>query len=113
MTINIRDAKHRMSVTFPGRPITRHISPDDIECYLRAKGYRGVRSAQPGWPRDVALVWLPPAGPDCPDRYVEGPRVREHRLEQAIKDIARNEKRTPGEVLREIAVLALAAEDGG
>ncbi|WP_437634267.1 hypothetical protein [Sorangium sp. So ce854] len=109
--MSFRDPKRRVSLTLPGRPVTRSVSPDDIERYLSARGYLGVRSAQPGWPHDVALVWLPPAGPDCTERYVEGPRVREHRLETAIKAIARIEGRSPGEVLREIAVMAQMADE--
>ncbi|MGK4000668.1 hypothetical protein [Sorangium sp. So ce1024] len=110
--MSFRDPKRRVSLTLPGRPVTRAVSPDDIERYLSARGYLGVRSAQPGWPRDVALVWLPPAGPNSTDRYVEGPQVRSHRLEDAIKAIARIEGRTPGEVLREIAVMAQMPENG-
>ncbi|WP_437686411.1 hypothetical protein [Sorangium sp. So ce176] len=111
--MKLRDPKRPVALTLPGRPVTRRVSPADIERYLLERGYRGVRSAQPGSPRDVAIVWLPPTGPTYPDRYVEGPRVRSHRLEEAIKAIARIEGRTPGEVLLEISAMARMAEDGG
>ncbi|MGK3988218.1 hypothetical protein WME99_34570 [Sorangium sp. So ce136] len=37
--------------------------------------------------------------------------MRSHRLEDAIKAITRIKGRTPGELLREIAVIALMGED--
>ncbi|XXY16011.1 hypothetical protein WME88_48025 [Sorangium sp. So ce216] len=122
MSFNIRDAKHRMSVTFPGRFVTRRVSPADVEAYLRARGYEAHGLADDRWPPDAVYSWWPPRRPprwpdpraiDVPPRPVRGLRECCKSLEQAIETIAQNEGRTPGEVLREIAVMAKAAEDGG
>ncbi|WP_437776188.1 hypothetical protein [Sorangium sp. So ce1097] len=119
MKINIRDPKHRHSLTFPGKPIARRVSPDDIEAYLRAKGYRPAGSIARDWPRNIAFAWLPPEPPDprappfpIRSRMVPGPRLCSQPLEPVVEAIAHNEKRTPGEVLREIAVMAQMAENG-
>ncbi|XXX76938.1 hypothetical protein WMF30_55755 [Sorangium sp. So ce134] len=125
MSFNIRDPKHRMALTFPGRPVTRRVSPDDIERYLRERGYEPMRLADdcwpPGsiWPSDAFYSWWPPRRPDprAPPAHIRPAVVRGLReccksLEQAIETIAHNEGRTPGEVLREIAVMAQMAEDG-
>ncbi|AUX43442.1 uncharacterized protein SOCE26_048900 [Sorangium cellulosum] len=66
MNFNIRDPKHRMEVTFPGRPITRRVSPDDIERYLKAKGYESARSAERDWPRDIAYFRASQVWPGIP-----------------------------------------------
>ncbi|KYF75845.1 hypothetical protein BE17_23570 [Sorangium cellulosum] len=119
MNFNIRDPKHRMTVTFPGKPVTRDVSPDDIEAYLRSKGYEAALLADRNWPKDVAYSWWPPRRPDprAPPFHIRPAVVRGLRecckpLEQAIETIASNEGRTPGEVLREIAVMAQIAEWG-
>ncbi|XXY51478.1 hypothetical protein WME91_10080 [Sorangium sp. So ce269] len=124
MSFNIRDPKHRMSVTFPGRFVTRRVSPADVEAYLRARGYEAHGLADDRWPQDVVYSWwpprLPPRWPDprptsisVPPRPVRGLRECCKSLKQAIETIASNEGRTPGEVLREIAVMAQMVEDGG
>ncbi|XYH92860.1 hypothetical protein ACMHYB_33965 [Sorangium sp. So ce1128] len=124
MSFNIRDPKHRMSVTFPGRFVTRRVSPADVEAYLRARGYEPHGLADDRWPQDVVYSWWPPRRPprwpgprptsiNVPPRPVRGLRECCKSLEQAIETIADNEGRTPGEVLREIAVMAKIAEDGG
>ncbi|WP_437305191.1 hypothetical protein [Sorangium sp. So ce388] len=117
--LKFRSPKRRVSLTLPARPVTRCVSPDDIERYLSARGYRPFHVSIPVRPWYVALLWFPPIGPDgrnepsYRDRYVEGPQVSDHRLEDAIAAIARIEGRAPGEVLREISVMAQLAEDGG
>ncbi|WP_437947039.1 hypothetical protein WME98_40405 [Sorangium sp. So ce296] len=124
MNFNIRDPKHRMAVTFPGRPVTRRVSPGDVERYLRERGYEPHRLGDDAWPPDAIYSWWPPRRPprwpdprptsiDLPPRVVRGLRECCKSLEQAIETIAQNEGRTPGEVLREIAVMAQMAEDGG
>ncbi|XYH95402.1 hypothetical protein ACMHYB_47615 [Sorangium sp. So ce1128] len=124
MSFNIRDPKHRMSVTFPGRFVTRSVSPADVEVYLRARGYEAHGLADDRWPQDVVYSWWPPRPPprwpdprptsiSVPPRPVRGLRECCKSLEQAIETIAENEDRTPGEVLREIAVMAQMAEGGG
>ncbi|WP_437513084.1 hypothetical protein [Sorangium sp. So ce1099] len=119
MSFNIRDAKHRMRVTFAGRPVTRHVSPGDVERYLRERGYEAHRLDHRDWPPDAVYSWWPPRRPprwpdlraiDVPPRPVRGHRECCKSLEQAIEAIAQNEGRTPGEVLREIAVMAQIAE---
>ncbi|WP_437611150.1 hypothetical protein WMF20_04955 [Sorangium sp. So ce834] len=118
LPLKFRDPKRRVSLTLPARPVTRCVSPADIERYLSARGYRAFHVSIPVRPWRVAVLWFPPIGPDgrnlpsYHDRYVEGPQVSAHRLEDAIAAIARIEGRTPGEVLREIAVMAQMAEDG-
>ncbi|WP_437662493.1 hypothetical protein [Sorangium sp. So ce1182] len=123
MSFNIRDAKHRMAVTLPGKPVTRRVSPDDVEAYLRARGYEAHRLDDRDWPPDAIYSWWPPRPPprwpdpratsiDVPPRPVRGLRECCKLLEQAIETIAHNEGRTPGEVLREIAVMARMAEGG-
>ncbi|KYF69831.1 hypothetical protein [Sorangium cellulosum] len=84
------------------------------------KGYRPTVSIARDWPEDIAFSWIPPEWPDprappfpIRPRMVPGPRLCSQPLEPVIEAIAHNEKRTPGEVLREIAVMALMAEDGG
>ncbi|KYG01810.1 hypothetical protein BE21_55960 [Sorangium cellulosum] len=115
--LKFRDAQRRVSLTLPARPVTRCVSPADIERYLSARGYRAFHVTIPVRPWRVAVLWFPPIGPDgrnqpsYHDRYVEGPQVSAHRLEGAIEAIARIEGRAPGEVLREIAVMTLMAED--
>lgn len=124
MSFNIRDPKHRMSVTFPGRFVTRRVSPADVEAYLRARGYEAHRLDHRDWPPDAIYSWWPPRRPprwpdprptsiNVPPRPVRGLRECCKSLEQAIETIADNEGRTPGEVLREIAAMARMAEDGG
>ncbi|WP_437319754.1 hypothetical protein [Sorangium sp. So ce385] len=114
-----RDPTRRVTLTLPARPVTRCVSPDDVERYLSARGYRAFHVSIPVRPWRVAVLWFPPIGPDghnrpsYHDRYVEGPQVSAHRLEDAVEAIARIEGRAPGEVLREIAVMAQMAEDGG
>ncbi|WP_437649091.1 hypothetical protein [Sorangium sp. So ce362] len=116
MNFNIRDPKHRHSLTFPGKPVTRSVSPDDIERYLKDRGYLPALSVEHGWPRGIAYMWWPPRWPDprtppihIRPRHVPGPRLCSQPLESVIEIIAHNEDRTPGEVLREIAVMALMA----
>ncbi|WP_437664888.1 hypothetical protein [Sorangium sp. So ce1182] len=124
MSFNIRDSKYRMSVTFPGRFVTRRVSPDDIERYLRERGYEAHRLDDGDWPPDAIYSWWPPRRPprwpdprattiDVPPRVVRGLRECCKPLEQAIETIAHNEGRTPGEVLREIAIIVRMAEGGG
>ncbi|KYG10996.1 hypothetical protein BE21_58425 [Sorangium cellulosum] len=116
--MKFRDPKLRVSLTLPARPVTRCVSPADIERYLSAHGYRAFHVVIPVRPWYVAMLWFPPIGPDgCNepsyhDRYVEGPQISAHRLEDAIAAIARIEGRAPGDVLHEIAVMAQLAEDG-
>ncbi|MGK3966699.1 hypothetical protein WMF38_21275 [Sorangium sp. So ce118] len=122
MSFNIQDPKRRIALTFPGRPVTRRVSPGDVERYLRERGYEAHRLDNRNWPLDVIYSWWPPRRPPrWPDPRATSidvqPRpVREFReccksLEQAIETIAHNEGRTPGEVLREIAVLAQVERD--
>ncbi|WP_437338471.1 hypothetical protein [Sorangium sp. So ce394] len=117
--MKFRDPKRRVSLTLPARPVTRCVSPADIERYLSARGYRAFHVVIPVRPWYVAMLWFPPIGPDgrnqpsYHDRYVEGPQFSDHRLESAVEAIARIEGRAPGEVLREIAVMAQMAEGGG
>ncbi|WP_438019305.1 hypothetical protein WMF18_09645 [Sorangium sp. So ce315] len=117
--LEFRDPKRRVSLTLQARPVTRCVSPADIERYLSARGYRAFHVVIPIRPWYVAMLWFPPIWPDgrnqpsYHDRYVEGPQVSAHRLEDAVAAIARIEGRAPGEVLREIAVMAQMAEDGG
>ncbi|WP_437957327.1 hypothetical protein WME76_39350 [Sorangium sp. So ce119] len=87
---------------------------------MRANGYRPTASIARDWPEDIAFSWIPPQWPDprappfhIQPRMVPGPRLCSQPLEPVIKAIAHNEKRTPGEVLREIAVMALMVEGGG
>ncbi|XXX74139.1 hypothetical protein WMF30_41490 [Sorangium sp. So ce134] len=119
MNFNIRDPKHRMSLTFPGRPIIRRVSPDDIERYLRDRGYVSAISVERGWPKDIAYSWFPPRWPDprtppihIQPRMVPGPRLCRQPLEPVIEVIAHNEGRTPGEVLRAIKALAKERKAG-
>ncbi|WP_437972217.1 hypothetical protein WMF04_24260 [Sorangium sp. So ce260] len=111
--MNLRDPKHRMSVTFPGKPVTRCVSPHDIETYLESKGYQSALSVERNWPRDIPYAWLPPRWPHpqtppihIQPRVVVGARLCSQPLDKVIEVIAHNEGRTPGEVLREIAVHA-------
>ncbi|WP_437752006.1 hypothetical protein [Sorangium sp. So ce1389] len=115
--LKFRDPKRRVSLTLPARPVTRCVSPADIERYLSARGYRPFHVTIPVRPWYVAMLWFPPIRPDggnlpsYHDRYVEGPQVSAHRLEDAIASIARIEGRAPGEVLREIAVMARMVDE--
>ncbi|WP_433936540.1 hypothetical protein AB3662_17850 [Sorangium cellulosum] len=115
--LKFRAPKRRVSLTLPSRPVTRCVSPDDIERYLSAHGYRPFHVSMPCPPWYVAVLWFPPIGPDgrnlpsYHDRYVEGPQVSAHRLGDVIGTIARIEGRTPGEVLREIAVMAQMGDE--
>ncbi|KYF75863.1 hypothetical protein BE17_28975 [Sorangium cellulosum] len=117
LPLKFRDPKRRVSLTLPARPVTRCVSPGDIERYLSARGYRPFHVTMSCPPWYVAVLWFPPIGPDggnlpsYHDRYVEGPQVSAHRLEDAIAAIARIEGRTSGEVLREIAVMAQMADE--
>ncbi|WP_437727048.1 hypothetical protein [Sorangium sp. So ce861] len=115
--MDFRDCKHRMSLTFPGKPVTRRVSPDDIEAYLKARGYLPALSVERDWPRNIAYKWWPPRWPDprtppigIRPRDVPGPRLCSQPLEPVIEAIAHNEDRTPGDVLREIAVIAQLAD---
>ncbi|WP_438033687.1 hypothetical protein [Sorangium sp. So ce204] len=109
--MNLNDPKHRMSVTFPGKPVTRCVSPHDIEAYLESKGYQSVLSVECDWPRDIPYPWLPPrwSDPRAPPIHIQphivrGTRLCSQPLEKIIEAIAHNEGRTPREVLRESAV---------
>ncbi|XXT16692.1 hypothetical protein WME94_41330 [Sorangium sp. So ce429] len=97
--MKLRDPKRRVSLTLPARPVTRCVSPADIEQYLSARGYRAFHVTIPVRPWYVAMVWFPPIGadgqPSHHDRYVEGPQVCSHRLECAIEAIARIEGPPP------------------
>ncbi|WP_438026371.1 hypothetical protein [Sorangium sp. So ce233] len=100
-----------MRLTFPGKPVTRRVSPEDIEGFLRSRGYQPALSIARDWPRDIAYVWTPPTWPDprappfrIQPRIVRGPRLCSNPLDKVVEDIAHNEGWTPGEVLREIAV---------
>ncbi|WP_437968908.1 hypothetical protein WMF04_06290 [Sorangium sp. So ce260] len=123
MSFNIRDSKHRMRVTLPGRPVTRRVSPADVETYLTARGYEPHRINHRDWHPDAIYSWWPPRRPprwpdarpttiDTPPHVVRGLRECCKSLEQAIETIAQNEGRVPGEVLREIAIMARMAENG-
>ncbi|WP_438000608.1 hypothetical protein WMF26_13080 [Sorangium sp. So ce185] len=118
MTFNFRDPDYRMDLSFPGKPITRRVSPRDIEEYLKAKGYTSYLSVERGWPKEIPFAWYPPERPDpraprfgIEPRFVRGPRLCSQPLESVIETIAQNEGRTPGEVLREIAVMAQMADE--
>ncbi|XXX76651.1 hypothetical protein WMF30_10715 [Sorangium sp. So ce134] len=114
--LKFRDPQRRVSLTLPARPVTRCVSPADIERYLSARGYRAFLVSIPVRPWYVAMLWLPPIGPDRQptyhDPFVEGPQLSAHRLEDAVEAIARIEGRAAGEVLREIAVMAQVDEGG-
>ncbi|WP_438032414.1 hypothetical protein [Sorangium sp. So ce204] len=73
-----RDPKRRVRVTVPGKPVTRSITPAQIERYLDATG----------WVDDGLL-------PARTDRSVPLTRI--------IAMIAMRERRSPGEVLADIA----------
>ncbi|XXX73316.1 hypothetical protein WMF30_37280 [Sorangium sp. So ce134] len=110
--MNIRDPKHRMSLTFPGPPITRGVSPLEIESYLRAKGYEPAILDARSWPKHLPYSWYPPAphpvklSPYPRPSRVPGTRECSRPLEEVIEAIARNEERTAGEVLGDIKALA-------
>ncbi|WP_433934242.1 hypothetical protein AB3662_07015 [Sorangium cellulosum] len=74
--MDFRDPKHRMSFTFLGKPVTRRVSPDDIEAYLKAHGYLSAISADRYWPPGIPYVWTPPKRPDkrAPPIHIQ-PRV--------------------------------------
>ncbi|WP_437601767.1 hypothetical protein WMF28_09230 [Sorangium sp. So ce590] len=103
--------------SFPGPPVTRSVSPDDIEAYLKTRGYLPALSVETGWPRGIAYMGWPPRWPDpralmipIIPRMVMGTRLCSHPLEPIVETIVQNERRTPGEVLREISVMALIAD---
>ncbi|WP_437903577.1 hypothetical protein WME95_34270 [Sorangium sp. So ce327] len=73
-----RDPKRRVRVTVPGKPVTRSITPAQIDRYLDATGWR-----------DDGLL------PARTDRSVPLTRI--------IAMIAMRERRSPGEVLADIA----------
>ncbi|WP_437301128.1 hypothetical protein [Sorangium sp. So ce426] len=82
-----------------------------MEDYLESKGYQSALSVERDWSRDIPYAWLPPRrlDPRAPPihiqpRVVMGPRLCSQPLEKVIEAIAHNDGRTPGEVLREIAV---------
>ncbi|WP_437309600.1 hypothetical protein [Sorangium sp. So ce388] len=110
-------AKYRIKLTFPGRPVTRCVSPADIERYLTERGYEPTLSVERDWPRHIPYAWFPPKWPDTrappihiKPRFVRGTRLCSQPMEEVIEAIAHNEGRSPGEVLREIAVMAQMAE---
>ncbi|WP_437732185.1 hypothetical protein [Sorangium sp. So ce1335] len=111
----------RLRVTVPGRPVSRNVSHEEIERYLRAKGYKPLYSVAADWPRHVQGAWeAPRVLPVGESSYyipplawrtvVPSPR---RRTVPMAKVIAKNEGRAPSAVLREIAVLALVAGNGG
>ncbi|WP_157906567.1 hypothetical protein [Sorangium cellulosum] len=73
-----RDPKRRVRVTVPGKPVTRSVTPEQIDRYLEATG----------WVDDGLL-------PARADRSVPLTRI--------IAMIAMRERRSPGEVLADIA----------
>ncbi|WP_437828807.1 hypothetical protein [Sorangium sp. So ce1153] len=120
MSFNIRDPKFRVLLTFPGLPVKRRVSPDDIEAYLKAKGYGPYLSIERDWPKGIARAWMLPKWPEpgSPPMHIQavmvhGPRLCSQPLDKIVEAIAHNEGRTPGEVLREIAVMAQMAAGGG
>ncbi|WP_437796430.1 hypothetical protein [Sorangium sp. So ce693] len=109
--MNLGDPRHRMRVTFPGKPATRCVSPHDIETYLESSGYHSALLEERDWPRDIPYAWLPPSWPDprappirIQPHIVRRPRLCSQPMEKVIEIIAHNEGRAPGEVLREMAV---------
>ncbi|WP_438040161.1 hypothetical protein [Sorangium sp. So ce128] len=109
--MNLGAPKHRMSATLPGKPVTRCVSPHDIETYLESKGYQSVLSEERAWPRDIPYASLPPSWPDprappirIHPHIVRGPQLCSQPMEKVIEVIAHNEGPTPGELLRDIAV---------
>ncbi|XYH95075.1 hypothetical protein ACMHYB_45910 [Sorangium sp. So ce1128] len=75
-----RDPQRRVRVTVPGKPVTRTITPAQIDRYLDAMR----------WMKD-------PNGP------VPDPTDRSFPLTRIIAMIATHENRSPGEVLADIA----------
>ncbi|WP_437587346.1 hypothetical protein [Sorangium sp. So ce1000] len=73
-----RDPQRRIRVTVPGKPVTRSVTPEQIDRYL----------ADTGWVDDGLL-------PARADRSVPLTRI--------IAMIAMRERRSPGEVLADIA----------
>lgn len=110
--MNLRDPKHRMELTFPGKPVTRRVSPLEIESYLRAKGYNPAILGERSWPKNLPYIWWHPdphpLAPRLHPKRVKVPGTREcsRALETVVEAIAYNEERTPGEVLRDIKALA-------
>ncbi|WP_437721816.1 hypothetical protein [Sorangium sp. So ce861] len=116
--MNLRDPKHRMELTFPGKPVTRRVSPLEIEAYLRTKGYTPAILGDRTWPKKLPYSWWPPEPdseaprPHTKCAKVPGARECSRPLETVIEAIASNEGRTPGEVLRDIKALAKERKAG-
>ncbi|WP_437486875.1 hypothetical protein WME75_04745 [Sorangium sp. So ce1014] len=62
--MTFRDPTFRMKLTFPGLPVTRRVSPADIEAYVALRGYTPTVSIERDWPEHISNVWLPPQWPD-------------------------------------------------
>ena len=83
-----RPRGRRVRVTLPRRPVTRTITPEQVEAYLRQTGWREVDDEYTPSPRA---------------KVVSPPRDRKVPLSEVIKQVALHEGRSPGEVLRDIA----------
>ncbi|WP_437619857.1 hypothetical protein [Sorangium sp. So ce1151] len=94
-------------VTVTARPVTGKISPADIERFLVARGYRPEHTERRGWPPNVPTNYRRRI-----QEYIPSPRDTYSTLARVIEAIALHEGCFPGEVLREIAVMARAAEGG-
>ena len=104
-----RDPNRRQRITVPGRKVTRKVSPAEVEDYLLAKGWR---------PSPHVAHWLH-SGEEPDHDVLHAPRIwaknyLHYSLKEAIKDIARHERRSPGEVLEDIECRArwVAAGEG-
>ncbi|XXX78581.1 hypothetical protein WMF30_07380 [Sorangium sp. So ce134] len=95
-------------VTVTARPVTAEISSADIERYLMARGYHPEYKKRRGWPASVPTNYRRRI-----HEYIPSPRDTYFMLARVIEAIAVHEGCFPGEVLREIAVMAQMAEDGG
>ncbi|WP_437336193.1 hypothetical protein [Sorangium sp. So ce394] len=103
-----RSPTRRYQITVAARPVTGKISPADIERFLVARGYHPEHKKRRGWPASVPTNYRRRIY-----EYIPSPRDTFFTLARVIEAIALHEGCFPGDVLREISVMAQMAEDGG
>jgi hypothetical protein len=101
-----RDPVTRRRLTVPGRGVTAHVSPEDIERYLIHAGYRADRisNSKCGWPvgAPMSFEW----GDGEEGRTIRLPREPVVTLEEVLQSIALHQSRSPGKILEDIVQLA-------